>query len=61
MSLSLRFGTVGKPISTPKKPGGSVGAVHASLHTLEQYLLEAGWENLSELPRVEEDNTWGAS
>ena len=23
MSLSFRFGTVGKPISTPKKPGGS--------------------------------------
>lgn len=24
----FRFGTVGSPLSTPKKPGGSVGAVH---------------------------------
>ena len=24
---SFRFGTVGSPKSTPKKPGGSVGAV----------------------------------
>ena len=42
MPLSFRFGTVGKPIGTPKKPGGSVGAV---LHTRELGLgaLEIGW------------------
>lgn len=42
MSFSFRFGTVGAPISTPKKPGGSVGAV---LHTAELGLgaLELGW------------------
>jgi deoxyribonuclease-4 len=42
MPLSFRFGTVGKPISTPKKPGGSVGAV---LHTRELGLdaFELGW------------------
>ena len=40
--LSFRFGTVGSPISTPKKPGGSVGA---TLHTAELGLgaLELGW------------------
>ena len=27
MTLSFRFGTVGSPIGTPKKPGGSVGAI----------------------------------
>ena len=42
MPLSFRFGTVGKPISTPKKPGGSVGAV---IQTRELGLgaLEIGW------------------
>jgi deoxyribonuclease-4 len=42
MPLSFYFGTVGSPISTPKKPGGSVGAV---LHTAELGLgaLELGW------------------
>ena len=42
MSLSFRFGTVGSPISTPKKPGGSVGAV---IHMREMGLgaLELGW------------------
>lgn len=42
MPLSFRFGTVGSPISRPKKPGGSVGAV---LHTRELGLsaLELGW------------------
>lgn len=40
--LSFRFGTVGSPASTPKKPGGSVGAV---LHIKELGLsaLELGW------------------
>jgi len=42
MTLSFRFGTVGSPISTPKKPGGSVGAV---IHTrgLGMGALELGW------------------
>ena len=39
---SFRFGTVGSPISTPKKPGGSVGAV-IHLHTLGLSALELGW------------------
>jgi deoxyribonuclease-4 len=41
-SLSFKFGTVGSPISTPKKPGGSVGGV---LHSAELGLfgLELGW------------------
>lgn len=40
--LSFRFGTVGSPISTPKKPGGSVGAL---IHSSELGLkgLELGW------------------
>ncbi len=40
--LSFRFGTVGSPKSTPKKPGGSVGAV---IHLAEIGLLgfELGW------------------
>jgi deoxyribonuclease-4 len=40
--LSFRFGTVGSPKSTPKKPGGSVGAI---LRTAELGLdaLELGW------------------
>lgn len=40
--LSFRFGTVGSPISTPKKPGGSVGAV-LRLAELELSALELGW------------------
>ncbi len=41
-SQSFRFGTVGSPTSTPKKPGGSVGA---AIHTAELGLaaLELGW------------------
>jgi deoxyribonuclease-4 len=40
--LSFRFGTVGSPIATPKKPGGSVGA---AIFTAELGLggLELGW------------------
>lgn len=40
--LSFRFGTVGSPKSTPKKPGGSMGAV---MHLAELGLLgfELGW------------------
>jgi deoxyribonuclease-4 len=40
--LSFRFGTVGSPISTPKKPGGSVGAV-MRLAELGLHSLELGW------------------
>jgi deoxyribonuclease-4 len=40
--LSFRFGTVGSPISTPKKPGGSVGAVLRSSE-LGLKALELGW------------------
>ncbi len=41
-SISFRFGTVGSPISTPKKPGGSVGAViHSAGMGLQA--LELGW------------------
>jgi len=40
--LSFRFGTVGSPKSTPKKPGGSVGAV-LRLAEMELSALELGW------------------
>ncbi len=36
------FGTVGSPISTPKKPGGSVGSVLRSAE-LGLHALELGW------------------
>lgn len=39
---SFVFGTVGSPISTPKKPGGSVGAIN-HLASLGLYGLELGW------------------
>lgn len=39
---NFRFGTVGAPISTPKKPGGSVGAL-ARLAELGLTALELGW------------------
>jgi len=39
---SFRFGTVGSPISTPKKPGGSVGGVLRSAE-LGLQALELGW------------------
>lgn len=39
---TFRFGTVGSPISTPKKPGGSVGAVH-QIADLNLGALELGW------------------
>lgn len=42
MSISFRFGTVGSPISTPKKPGGSVGAI-LRLKELGLGALELGW------------------
>ncbi len=40
--LSFVFGTVGSPISTPKKPGGSVGSV-LRLSELGLFALELGW------------------
>jgi deoxyribonuclease-4 len=36
------FGTVGAPISTPKKPGGSVGAIQ-TLASLGLHAFELGW------------------
>jgi len=41
-SASFRFGTVGSPLSTPKKPGGSVGGI-GRLRELELDALELGW------------------
>ena len=41
-SNSFRFGTVSSPISTPKKPGGSVGAI-LRLAELGLNALELGW------------------
>jgi deoxyribonuclease-4 len=42
MALQFSFGTVGSPITTPKKPGGSVGAVE-QIHSLGLSSLELGW------------------
>lgn len=42
MSDPFHFGTVGSPKSTPKKPGGSVGAIFR-LHELGLDTLELGW------------------
>jgi deoxyribonuclease IV len=42
MLNSVRFGTVGSPISTPKKPGGSVGAI-LRLKEIGLDALELGW------------------
>jgi len=42
MSLSFQFGTVGSPIGTPKKPGGSVGAIEFS-KSIGLDTLELGW------------------
>ena len=41
-SFSFRFGTVGSPKSTPKKPGGSVGAT-LRIAELNLSALELGW------------------
>lgn len=38
----FHFGTVGSPASTPKKPGGSIGAL-LRLHELGLNALELGW------------------
>ena len=42
MTLSFRFGTVGSPTGTPKKPGGSVGAIQFS-KSIGLTALELGW------------------
>lgn len=42
MTNSFRFGTVGSPLSAPKKPGGSVGAI-LRLRELGLDALELGW------------------
>jgi len=42
MALSFQFGTVGSPIGTPKKPGGSVGAIEFS-KSVGLEALELGW------------------
>ena len=42
MTLSFQFGTVGSPVGTPKKPGGSVGAIAFS-RSLGLEALELGW------------------
>ena len=39
---SFRFGTVGSPISTPKKPGGSAGAIQRTAE-LGLGAMELGW------------------
>jgi len=42
MTLSFQFGTVGSPMGTPKKPGGSVGAIEFS-KSIGLTTLELGW------------------
>lgn len=42
MTLSFKFGTVGSPIGTPKKPGGSIGAIEFS-KSIGLDALELGW------------------
>lgn len=42
MALSFKFGTVGSPTGTPKKPGGSVGAIEFS-KSIGLDTLELGW------------------
>jgi len=42
MTLSFRFGTVGSPSGTPKKPGGSIGAIQFS-NSIGLNAMELGW------------------
>jgi deoxyribonuclease IV len=42
MTLSFKFGTVGSPAGTPKKPGGSAGAIEFS-KSIGLDTLELGW------------------
>ena len=42
MAIHFLFGTVGSPISTPKKPGGTAGGI-LRLHELKLSTLELAW------------------
>jgi len=42
MTLSFRFGTVGSPMETPKKPGGSAGGIAFS-KSIGLQAMELGW------------------
>jgi deoxyribonuclease-4 len=42
MTLSFLFGTVGSPTGTPRKPGGSIGAIEFS-KSIGLRALELGW------------------
>ena len=42
MAINFLFGTVGSPISTPKKPGGTAGGI-LRLHELKLGTLELAW------------------
>lgn len=42
MALAFSFGTVGSPMGTPKKPGGSVGAIEFS-KSIGLTAFELGW------------------
>jgi deoxyribonuclease IV len=42
MTLSFQFGTVGSPMGTPKKPGGSLGAIEFC-KSIKLDTLELGW------------------
>ncbi len=42
MTNSFLFGTVGSPLSTPSKPGGTIGAIN-QIHQLGLHALELGW------------------
>lgn len=42
MALSFQFGTVGAPIGTPKRPGGSVGSIEFS-KSIGLNTFELGW------------------
>lgn|GEM_PF-6852188 len=44
MSLSFLFGTVGSPIATPPRPGGTVGGVQYSA-SIGLDALELAWVN----------------
>src|SRR5512147_2458770 len=42
MTTNFLFGTVGSPLSTPKKPGGTIGGIQR-LHELKLGTLELAW------------------
>jgi deoxyribonuclease-4 len=42
MSLSFRFGTVGSPVATPPKPGGTVGGIQYAA-SIGLHALELAW------------------